>query len=124
MARGKRKWSRLHSLAALHVVLLANARAIPRLAVANRRANARRRSAAELPNPPIAQTGSAPNLEKLPRRIARIKQVGAPFVKNACLFKPKINKKSDGEFGHVDIVFFFNILVAMHKFVTERVMLV
>jgi hypothetical protein len=80
VARGKRKWRRLQSLAAQHVVLLANVRAIPRLAAANRRADARRRSAAGFLNPPTARMGRAPNLEKLPRGIATIKQVGATFV--------------------------------------------
>ena len=37
----------------------------------------------------------------------------------------KKNKKiQDGGFGHGDLVFCLNLLVAMHKFVTERVVLV
>jgi hypothetical protein len=43
---------------------------------------------------------------------------------DACLFKGKKQKKSDGEFGHGDLEFCLNLLVAMHKFETERVMLV
>ena len=45
---------------------------------------------------------------------------------NACgeCLLVQAKNKSYGEFGHVDLVFCFNMLVAMHKFVTERVMLV
>ncbi len=33
-------------------------------------------------------------------------------------------ERSDGKFGHVDLVFCPNLSVAMHKFITEKVLLV